>query len=826
MLTYISASVCFSSRLAKWVLCLVLCLPFWLNAGNEYQATADLNVRSGPSSSDRSIAIIKNGDKLIVLDSTNSYWFKVAYKGDTGYVARKYLLHLADIVPPPATKSETKHLQQSKGPSMTSIIFGAISIGCILLIIISLASKRKKAAQGGVKHSSRTAAVQHTTKQMGESPTKPTTTPIQRKSKVTVEVVHENPVQTHAQIDNSQQHSKSPPKTPSSSAQITKKTSAVNNQTPHTSPQNKLSNSDSIIDVSDHALRLSKTVLQDGLQKYVKGVPSWSHRYIYSAGELNQATSDQRNFYTAFKQAFLSGTYYDVEGNTNYPFILLFDLAEDSKQNNRIELLIQQYELLGKHYPRTSTYAPDILIRRCEEIGDFDQALQLRSKYNRYSGYTFNADYWGLGTRTKAKYNLSNEQVKILNKLIDTSNNFNTIEYVQKHLILSFFSALDGLEKHFVSCGTSMIDEVNKIADTELLKHFKLKKGSKNHKEQLSRFETTIHQSIYKIGENTFREHFFIGRKTDLAWYIHSPAALQQFHSVFGEPLDRILKDYLSKLEEPDDATEAEFNAYGKARWKSKLERIKTTLIDSQSHLFYDSVVKLGNQNSKNPAVENIFFEGAKYIAKLDKLTALKLYVHYVDRDLHSVSFDNKQLTKTIHKTLFQNPEQATEFENIIAGLVKDKNLENALSLVPGVYQAKRKKITLDRNKIKEVQEQHSDTVELLNEYLKDESELVPAAQPKEQKETLISNQLSSVFQKVLGLNDLQVSALILISKNGYTISVLDFETFAKSIGAFRNSLIESINETCYETLDDVLIEEADGSYSINESYYEQILEK
>ena len=41
----------------------------------------------------------------------------------------------------------------------------------------------------------------------------------------------------------------------------------------------------------------------------------------------------------------------------------------------------------------------------------------------------------------------------------------------------------------------------------------------------------------------------------------------------------------------------------------------------------------------------------------------------------------------------------------------------------------------------------------------------------------------------------------------------------------FRNQLIESINESCFETLDDILIEEEEDYYQINEDYYKQILQ-
>jgi hypothetical protein len=46
---------------------------------------------------------------------------------------------------------------------------------------------------------------------------------------------------------------------------------------------------------------------------------------------------------------------------------------------------------------------------------------------------------------------------------------------------------------------------------------------------------------------------------------------------------------------------------------------------------------------------------------------------------------------------------------------------------------------------------------------------------------------------------------------------------FAKSKGIFKNQLIESINEICYDFLDDVLIEEEDDYYTINRNYFQTI---
>jgi len=38
-----------------------------------------------------------------------------------------------------------------------------------------------------------------------------------------------------------------------------------------------------------------------------------------------------------------------------------------------------------------------------------------------------------------------------------------------------------------------------------------------------------------------------------------------------------------------------------------------------------------------------------------------------------------------------------------------------------------------------------------------------------------------------------------------------------------KNQLVDSINESCYEVLDDVLIEEDGDTYTLNQNYYQKI---
>ncbi len=171
----------------------------------------------------------------------------------------------------------------------------------------------------------------------------------------------------------------------------------------------------------------------------------------------------------------------------------------------------------------------------------------------------------------------------------------------------------------------------------------------------------------------------------------------------------------------------------------------------------------------------------------------------------------------------------------IVSELIKDKDLDKALKDVTKVYEIKRKKIQLDTTSIKEVQQQHSGTVELLNEYLKDDfedennsikSQEINSEEIKieiTQKSVNISH---PAFISDLSFMPIHVSTLELFSKSNFSISQIEVEEFAKSKGVFKNQLIESINETCYEFLDDVLIEEEDDYYTINTNYFQRISAK
>lgn len=86
------------------------------------------------------------------------------------------------------------------------------------------------------------------------------------------------------------------------------------------------------------------------------GVPYWEHTYVYSVNELRTANHLQRQFYSYFKKEFLQQHYLDIDGNSNYAFVLMFDLADGYKKHKDYTLLKQQLNILAEKYPETAQY--------------------------------------------------------------------------------------------------------------------------------------------------------------------------------------------------------------------------------------------------------------------------------------------------------------------------------------------------------------------------------------------------------------------------------------------------------------------------------------
>jgi hypothetical protein len=583
---------------------------------------------------------------------------------------------------------------------------------------------------------------------------------------------------------------------------------------------------DSIIDVTGQSKKISSNVV---LGKYILGIPQWSMQYVYAYSEINNASIKQKEFYRIFKNSFLNGIYYDLEGNTNYAFILLFDLLNEYDNHKNISTLESQFNILGKCYPKTKSYADSFLRKKREK----ENILELKNT-NVYANNNYYEDYWKLGSKYKDKLKLNEAEVKLLNAIYNPSNTFFNIDYCGLEIIKLYITVISALKTKYIKEETTIDQQFLAVADVIARKQFKYRSGSQNYKYCIETTPNEFYSHIFKCCENAVREFYGHKRKLNTDNYYTNIEAKTEFETNILSKATQLLPNLISKVSQPDEKTEIELNTINTSRWKIKFEQLVTNYNDKPQE-FIDSILSLGKLNKKNPSVENIFFEASKFITKYDKESSLCLYIHYLYHDLKSATFDNRQHTKTIQKSLFKTNEELQDFEKIVSELIKDKDLEKALKQIPEIYKIKRKKIQLNRTSIKEVQQQHSTTVELLNEYLKDdyedENNTIKSQEINSEEIQIEITQKSeevhqSTFISELTFTAIHTTALELFVKSNFSVSQNEFELFAKSKGVFKNQLIESINDTCYEFLDDVLIEEEDDYYTINTNYFQRISTK
>ncbi|MGA9212480.1 tellurite resistance TerB C-terminal domain-containing protein [Kaistella sp.] len=585
---------------------------------------------------------------------------------------------------------------------------------------------------------------------------------------------------------------------------------------------------DSIIDVSDIVTSLLGNVKITSENTSVNiSATYWPHRYVYSYADIHTANAKQRKFYDLFKAEFLKGNFLFLNGNSNYSFILMFDLLNEFAVHKNFQKIEKQLEDLGNNYPVTKSYCISFLIQRLEDYNMNDQADEYREKNNVYD-----YDYWKLGKRYKKTLNLSADQENTLNKIWFQNNVFTEIEFCKQEVLKQFLRATDHLHQNFVSVDNSFDNLIDELTDLIVRKHYRYRKGSQNYKYSSENVQGQIYAHILKLSENNVRESYSNKRKLTAEFNYSSAEVYNIYFEKVISKLDVFFPEDQKHITFPDLQTEKRLNESNTTRWKSKYDKIVEKYSNAKD--LEQQIIQLADENIKNPSVENIFYEASKFMAKTNKVTSLRLYIYYIDKDLNSAKFDNKQMNKTIQKSLFKTNEQLNDFEQILSNFITNKDIEATLEKINSIYLPKRKKIFIDKDTIEEVKKQHSGTVDLLNEYLQDEYEddniLITSEEIANKDEVHINiipknhEPLHSKYLNEISLTEVQKGVLGVFEKNSFNISQSDLEEYLKDQNLLMSSTVDAINEVCFDVLDDVLIEEDDDYFTINTDYYKKLL--
>lgn len=425
---------------------------------------------------------------------------------------------------------------------------------------------------------------------------------------------------------------------------------------------------------------------------------------------------------------------------------------------------------------------------------------------------------WRLGNKYRAKLGLSDQQVALLNKFYDPENSFLSVEGCCISTIKLYLSCLVSLEKQFEKRGSNMEQEVQAFVR-------KCVPASRGHTQegryQQQQVASAVYLTLFKKAESVIRNLYQHKRKINSNF---SYSGFEQlFEDTFGKAAMDIMMLRKERIAAPDRETELRLNEMNPTRWKPAFDTIVAALTQENSGDISAQIDELAELNVNNPAYEQVFYEASRAFAKYDKLTAVRFYLKYIYADLHSEKIDSKQLQKTIQKSLFSTAAELQRFQQVIDELVGSKNLEKALESAPGIYEKQRKKIIIDEELLETVRINSSETIAKLNEILQED-------EPGEEMIIQLPVQVNTVpdmpvtFSADLQLNDDQLQLMKLFSENNCTLPADTVTHFARERQLFKNRLIESINDACYEQLDDVLIEEINDGYEMNVFYYQKIV--
>ena len=811
-----------------------LLLTFSINSFGQgfYITTSDLNLRSGAGINYKSLLVLSKGDTVKLIDGTGNYWVKIQYQDKVGYSSKQFLQKIQ-------FQEETQKKETTSEDEEGSYTFLIVIIALILVSIILTQLGKKYRSLSLAKFLSFFFGTFGLQKYYLGQTNKGTLSIMFCWTFIPTIIGLIDFARLASMNENSFSIKYNGGSIPRKKVIIKTQRTQVNHSSRQTNVRSKSmsqneheykSSDQSIIEINAEELDL--TVEQETPQKENQLEPSyWSHSYVYSYDEINYASKAQKKFYVHFREKFINGELVDIQGNTNYAFILYFDLLNEYENHKDIKLLEEQFKLLGQICPKTKSYSlmslQDLLRRRTDSysVGKL-QNLQEPS-YQFEHGYSdYDPDAYKLGKQYKDKLGLNKQEVAWLNKFWNPDNVFISIEGCCIATIKQYLVVLKSINKRLKSDNTSVAKEVDFFKE----KIFEYKEiadsywGYYDKSFLKQRVESEIYLTIFKRVENSVREFYGHKRKVGSTPYYDFKG---EFETRIGNYVNELVLEHQDKIVLPDIETQIELNAQNVNRWKNDFTDLKTSFQKENKDKFIEGITNLEETNQKNPNIENIFFEASKFIAKYDNVQSLKYYAKYIYYDLKSKKFDNKELTKTVQKSLFKTEEQINDFRKIISELIETSDIKKALDEIAKIYIPKRKKIKLDKSTIKEVEQKHDGTVELLSEYLETEQE-----EPKVSEITNDENEISvvptntnnSIFISDISIGKIQEELIKKFVSNSLEINQQEVDRFATENGMFKNQLIDSINEACEEYLDgEALIEEDDENYIIEESYYNEI---
>ena len=399
--------------------------------------------------------------------------------------------------------------------------------------------------------------------------------------------------------------------------------------------------------------------------------------------------------------------------------------------------------------------------------------------------------YWDRDGKFRKEYNLSDLEQRILEQTSFRQTKIWNNYEAKKQMILLY------------------LDEW-KIIEERVKTEEKLKKKSKKiinailNLQDYGYFEYNEIEGLYailKIVENKIRS--FIPNYKILETEKELESMKKFFpKSMLNELLENIENFKLSK-EKIESIITYEIKNYPKD-WKLKLGYIE---------LFNEKKINLIIRFNNDENLEKII----KELLKKEKNSDYKLfYLFLLNRNRELKKTEVKMLEKIISADRSQDYKKLLDKDNEITQKIYEE-----LKLLK--FQ-KMKKIDLNLEKVKVTKEKFAETVNILEEYLKEENEEADISKicNEEQKDVVVENKEQ---EKIENFQDNKIKEVLKVIIETQKIGENDLKNYAKGKNMSLNAYIDSINKELYDIVNDQVIILENNTVKIDEFYIDDIKE-
>jgi len=305
-----------------------------------------------------------------------------------------------------------------------------------------------------------------------------------------------------------------------------------------------------IIEVKSGSFNVSITK-HESFKENRKEVPFWSKLYVYSYDTINCASKTQKEFYSYFRNKFLEGEKIDLQGNTNYAFILYYDLLNNYEKHLDVKIFEAQINLLGEICPKTKTYSFESLLSLLSNRRDSYSIIRFNTlkdmRYQFEHGFIdYDPDEFKLGEKYKGKLGLDKQEVDWLNKFNIPLNTFISKERYCIVTIKHYLLILKKLNESLNAAQTNIDKEVVILKKKYT---YKLNGYTPYQREKVySRAESDIYNAVFRRVENSVRNKLgYRGRVNENTHEITN----DKFDKSIGFLLNKLISELESKIDQP-----------------------------------------------------------------------------------------------------------------------------------------------------------------------------------------------------------------------------------------------------------------------------------